>query len=185
MTVTVSTVSSMYDLAEDLLLAVVAAMGTTEAGAPDRYFVSAGIPTFETECAQAAVQVVTLTEEQTRDLTPAMQTGFRHIRGRVNLVGLIAYTVRCAEASEGNQQVYQPPFDATLSNQAKAVYEDGWAIWNHVRSRINEGLLFGGPCSDVHFDVGTPMANQGGQVGWQFTCRVELGGYVPSIDSSE
>lgn len=183
MSVVVSDVSSMYDLAVDLLDAVVAAMGTTDAGAPDRSFVSPGAPAFETQCAQAAVQVISLTEEQTRDLSPAMQPGLRHFRGRVNLVGLVAYTLRCAEVSEGNQNVYQPLFDATLGEQARAVYQDGWAVWNHITRAINNGTLFdGGNCTDVHFDGGTPFEPEGGLIGWRFALSLELGGYLPVID---
>lgn len=181
MTVTVSTVSSMADLAAELLEAVVAAMTETAAGAPDRSFVSLGAPAWETGCAQACVQVLTLTEEGTRDLSPAMQPGLRHARGRVNLVGMVAYAVRCITVSEDNQQVYEPPSDATLTEEAKAAYEDGWAIWNYVTEAIRLNLLFDGPCGDVHFDLGTPVTPQGGLGGWQFTCRAELGGYRPLV----
>lgn len=182
MSIAVSDVSSMYDIAVDLLDAVVAAMGTTDAGAPDRSFVSPGAPAFETQCDQAAVQVLSLTEEQTGPLSPAMSTGLRHYRGRVNLVGMVAYTIRCAEVSEGNQNVYQPLQDPSLDAQAKAVYQDGWAVWNHITRQINAGLLFGDTCTDVHFDLGVPYNPQGGLTGWQFTLRAELGGYVPAID---
>lgn len=182
MSVVVSDVNSMYEIAVDLRDAVVAAMGTTDAGAPDRAFVSPGPPAFETQCSQAAVQVLSLTEEQTRDLSPAMQPGRRHHRGRVNLVGMVAYTIRCAEVSEGNQDVYQPLSDATLDAQAQAVYQDGWAVWNHINRAIETHDLFGGICSDVHFDGGTPYGPEGGLIGWRFALRAELGGYLPAID---
>lgn len=183
MTVVESTVASMYDLAVDLLDAVVAAMGTTIGGPPNRKFVSLGPPAWETSCAQAAVQVLGLTEEGTRDTSPAMQTGFRHARGRVNLVGLTAFAVRCIQASQDNSQNYMPASDAQLSVEARAAYEDGWAIWNHVTQLIKHDLLFSGPCGDVHFDGGVPLPPAGGLGGWQMTFRVELGGYVPFIDS--
>lgn len=173
----------MYDLAADFLTAVAEAMATTEAGGPARQFVSLGAPLWETGCAQASVQVLTLTEESTRDLSPAMQTGLRHARGRVNLVGFVAYAVRCVTVSEGNQNVYQPQSDATLSAEAKAAYEDGWAIWNYVTEAIRQDVLFGGPCGDVHFDLGVPFNPQGGLAGWQFTIRAELNGYRPMLAS--
>lgn len=184
MTVVVSTVSSMYDLAVDLLDAVVAAMGTTDAGPPERSFVALGAPAWETSCSQAAVQVLTLTEEGTRDLSPPMQPGFRHSRGRVNLVGMTAWSVRCIQASQGNAQTYGPASDAQLSAEARAGYEDGWAIWNHINRAVRDGSLFGGPCADVHMDLGVPVTPAGGLGGWQFTLRVELNGYLPTIDSA-
>lgn len=175
-----STVSSMYEITTALLDAIVAAMATTAAGAPDRSFISLGAPAFETDCAQAAVQVLTLTEEQTGPLSPSAQTGQRFKRGRMNLVGLVGYAMRCVEVSEGNLNVYASPFDATLSAAAKAGYDDGWAIWNWVRAGVADGTLFGGRCSVVHFDGGIPAAPQGGLGGWQFSLRVELPGYVPA-----
>lgn len=171
----------MYQIAEDFLNAIVDAMATTDAGTPDRSFVAPSQPVFETNCAQAAVQVLSLTEEGTRDTSPAMQPGLRHARGRVNLVGMVGYAIRCADISEGNQNVYQPLFDATLSGQAKAVYQDGWAIWNYVTAAIRANILFQGPCGDVHFDGGVPMTAQGGLVGWQFTVRAELAGYPITV----
>lgn len=181
MTVVASTVASMYDLADSYLQAIVAAMTTTDAGAPDRAFIAPDVPVFETYCSQAAVYVPSLTEETTGPLSPSGQVGQRFHRGRVNLIGMVGYAVRCADISEGNQQVYQPPFDATLNAQAKAVYEDGWAIWNYITALLRADLLFRGPCGITHFDQGKPITTAGGKIGWQFAIRVELDGYVPDI----
>lgn len=179
MTVVASTVSSMYELADSFLQAIVAAMTTTTAGAPDRAFIAPDTPVFETECGQAAVYIPTLSEEATSPLTPGGQVGQRFHAGRVNLVGMIGFAVRCAEISEGNQLPYQPPFNATLNGQAQAVYEDGWAIWNYVTALLNQKKLFQGPCGITHFDLGKPYIDEGGLMGWQFDIRVELNGYVP------
>lgn len=181
MTVVASTVSSMYELAESYLHAIVAAMTTTDAGAPDRAFVATDTPVFEGYCAQAAVYIPTLTEEVTGPLAPSGQVGQRFHRGRVNLVAMTGYAVRCADISEGNQQGYQPPFDATLNAQARAIYQDGWAIWNYVTTLLRDDLLFSGPCGITHFDQGKPLTTAGGQIGWQFAIRVELNGYVPDV----
>jgi len=169
----------MYDLAVDLQSAVVGAMATTPAGAPDRSWVSLGEPAWDTSCAQAAIQVATLSEGGTNPGSPTEETGRRIGRGRVNLVGLVAWAVRCIQASEQNSQVWQPPSDEQLSAEALAAYEDGWAIWNWITRANLEGTLFGGPCSIVHFDGGAPVTPAGGLGGWRFALRVELGGYNP------
>lgn len=184
MTIVLSDVGSLFQMAEDYRVAVADAMGTTDAGPPDRSWVSLGAPAWETQCSQAVVQIVTLNEESTRDLSPGMQTGLRHFRGAVNLVGLIGYAIRCITVTDNNMQGYSPPTDAELSADAKAGYDDGWAVWNHVKRAINKGTLFpnGGPVLDAHFDLGMPVTPMGGLGGWQFSLRVELGGYVPMID---
>ena len=182
-TIVESSVSSMFDLAEDLLTAVAEAMATTAAGAPVQSYVSLGAPAWETLCSKAVVQVLSLTEEQTRDTSPAMQPDLRHFRGRVNLIGMVAYAMRCVKVS-GSGQGYTPVNPAVLTAEAKASYEDGWAVWNHVTRQINDGTLFpnGGPCYDAHFDAGVPYTPAGGLGGWQFTLRAELGGYTPAGD---
>lgn len=179
MPVVLSTVSSMYEVAVAYRDLIVAAMTSTEAGAPDRAFVAPDQPVFETQCAQAAVYIPSLTEGGTGPAGPPEQIGQRFHRGRVNLVGMIGFAVRCGDISEGNSAVYQPPFDATLNAQAKAIYEDGWAIWNYVTALLNENRLFSGQCGITHFDLGKPLTTAGGQIGWQFAIRVELPGYKP------
>ena len=166
----------MYDLANDYLTAVVAAMETTDAGGPDRYAVVLGDPVFDTLCAQAFVSVPTLTEGNTGPNSPPEATGNRTLRGRLNLVGMTAWAVRCISVQNGNRAVTDEQFGA----DAKAGYEDGWAIWNYVTRAINVDTLFSGPCSVNHFDGGAAITPSGGLGGWRFTIRVELQGYDPT-----
>ena len=183
MTVAVSTVSSMYDIAVDLLGAVEAAMASTPAGAPDETYVTLGDPAWAAQCSQAVVQIPLLSEGGTNPTSPPEVTGMRHSRGRLNLVSMLAYAMRCAPVTDGNDQYlppYQAPGAATLSAIAKAGYEDGWAIWNWVNRAVLNGTLFDGPCSIVHFDGGTPYTPEAGLGGWRFAVKVELGGYDPT-----
>lgn len=175
MTVAVSTVISMYDLATELLAVLVTAMTSTAAGTPNRDFVALGDPVFDTLCAQAIVNIPELGEGTTGSTTPAEATGMRHSRGRVNLVTMNAWALRCVSFQNGNVPVSDAQFDA----DALAGYEDGWAIWNYVTRLINAGELFSGPCGIVHFDGGIAVTPAGGLGGWRFACRVELGGYNP------
>ncbi len=177
-----STVSSMADLATSYLDAIVAAMGSTAAGAPDRAFVAPGQPAFETQCNQAAVYIPQLTEGSTIPTQPPEIIGQRSRYGRVILVGMTGYAVRCAAVSE-SQNGYEPLSDATLTAQALAVYEDGWAVWNWLTQLIRNDLLFGGSCGIQHFDRGSPYATEGGLAGWQFQIRVQLDGYKPDLSS--
>lgn len=175
-TVVISTVSSMYDLADEFLAAVVAAMTTTDTGAPDRSFVSLGEPVFDTLCAQAIVHIPGLSEGATGPGAPPEGLGLRHSRGRVNLVAMTAWAIRCVTIQDG--QI--PVTDAEFNADAKASYEDGWAIWNYVTRAINNDDLFAGPCGDVHFDGGVAVTPSGGLGGWRFMLRVELNGYDPT-----
>lgn len=181
MTVAISTVSSMYDLATEFLGAVTAAMATTEEGIDGlTSYVVLGEPALASDCDQAIVQVFGLGEGATGPSTPPEVTGIRHSRGRLNLVGMTAYALRCSPITQTNGGVVQLPSFAALQQTAKIGYEDGWAIWNLVNRAINSESLFNGPCTVVHFDGGIPFTPQAGLGGWLFKIRVELNGYDPT-----
>jgi hypothetical protein len=169
-TVAVSTVSTLFDLAVDLLAAADEALATTEEGAPAMTYISPGVPTYDYTCDTLAVYVPSLTEESTSPLNPPPSSGWRHRRGRINLAGLTVVSARCGV-------VTTTPTALQITAAAKKNYEDGWAIWNVVTQKIKDGTLFGGGCSDVHFDGGLSLTPQAGLVLWQMTLRVEIGGY--------
>ena len=170
MTVTLSTVSTLFDMAVDLLAVCDDALTSTEAGAPAMTYVSPGVPTFDYACDTLAVYVPSLTEESTSPLNPAPSSGWRHRRGRVNLAGFTVVSARCGVTSAN-------PTAQQLTAAAKKNYEDGWAIWNVITQRIKDGTLFGGSCADVHYDGGLSLTPQAGLVLWQMTLRAEIGGY--------
>lgn len=176
-----STVTSMFDLAGEFLSAVTAAMATTDAGAPDESYITLGDPAWDTLCGQAVVMIPQLGEGATNPSSPPEQTGMRHTRGRINLVSMVAYAVRCAVSVDSqNLPPFQAPSTDTLTAIAKAGYEDGWAVWNYVNRAIDRHELFGGPCIDAHMEAGTPFTPEAGLGGWRFLVRVELGGYDPT-----
>lgn len=171
----------MFDLAVDLLNAVVAAMATTEEGVVGlTSYVTLGEPALASDCDQAIVFVSGLGEGATSPTSPPEATGMRHSRGRLNLVALTAYALRCSPITTGNGQVVSLPSFAELQETAKIGYEDGWAIWNLVNRAIDDESLFGGACTVVHFDGGIPFTPEAGLGGWKFQIRVELQGYDPS-----
>lgn len=170
----------MFDLATDFLDAVVSAMETTDEGISGlTSYVVLGEPALASDCDQAIVQVHGIGEGATNPTTPPEVTGIRHSRGRLNLVGMTAYALRCSTILENNAGVPMLPSFASLQETAKIGYEDGWAIWNWINRAINRESLFDGPCTVVHFDGGIPFTPQAGLGGWLFRIRVELNGYDP------
>ena len=180
MTVVESTVTSMFDLATELLGAVASAMATTVGGAPDVAYITLGEPAWAEACGQAVVQAGMITEGQTSAGNTPESTGRRYALGRVNLIGMVAYAMRCLSVTEENSQIYSIPSGMTLTAIGKQGYEDGWAIWNWVTRASRKGELFNGPCTLVHFDGSPVIAPEGNLGGWRFVCRVELDGYDPT-----
>ncbi len=180
MSVVESTVTSLYELAVDLLDAVVSAMATTTAGTPALSYVSLGEPAFGPEsCDQAIVQVQGLTEGQAGVSIPPEITGQRSRYGRINEASMVAYAVRCLPVSQGNNQIYAPLTVVEYDAMSKQAYEDGWAVWNWVNRAVRAGTLFGGQCGITHFTGGTSYTPEAGLGGWRFNVRVALDGYDP------
>ncbi len=175
MTVAVSTVSTLFDLAEEFLAAAEAALETTDAGAPAITYISPGIPTFDYLCDTLCVYGATLTEDSTSPLNPPPSTGWRHRRGRINLAGLTVVSARCGVTDASSSASVMA---ANLTAASRKSLEDGWAIWNVVTQKIKNDDLFGGACTDVHYDGGLVLTPQAGLVLWQMTLRIEIGGYT-------
>lgn len=171
MTVTASTVNTLFELATELLAAGDDALASTDAGAPATTYISPGVPTYDYTCDTLAVYVGGLTEEATSPLNPTPSTGWRHRRGRINLAGLTIVSARCGITTV-------EPTAAQITAAAKANYDDGWALWNVITQKIRDDDLFGGSCADVHFDGGLSLTPQAGLVLWQMNLRVEIGGYL-------
>jgi hypothetical protein len=174
MTATVSTAASLYERATELKQAVLEALATTAAGAPDRHFVSPGIPAFDC-CPFVCVQTVTLGLADTSPLQPPLQTAQRAQIGNVNLAALIAYVVRCVPVPDDDGS---PPSAAALDASGATVNADGFAVWNHLKHAVADQTLFPGCRSFVYFDGAVALDPAGGCGGWTFTVRLEIPGFA-------
>jgi hypothetical protein len=168
----VSTVDSLNDLSVGLLAAVADALAVTNAGAPSRQFVSPGTPAFDC-CPFICVHPLTLGLADTQPLFPPLEPSLRPHRNSINLVALHAYTIRCVPVPSENGD---PPTVAALTAAGKAISQDGWAVWNHLKQAVRDGSLFPGVLTDVFFDGGVQLDPAGGCGGWLFTVRVQLDG---------
>ena len=87
--------------------------------------------------------------------------------------------MRCAPTVQGANGL--PPL-AEIEAVAREVEEDGWSLWNTLRHAIADGVIFG-DCSEVFFDGGVPIPEQGGCVGWRFIIRAAISG-IPNPEGS-
>lgn len=164
-----STVTSLTELAGEVLDVATACLDETTAGAPDLRYISPALPAYDC-CPALIVAVAAITEEVTSPLGP-MDTGQRSRFGRVNLVAFTVAALRCAPSMDPNGNVVVSEITAA----ATEVQEDAWALWNGFYHAIQNGE-FEGKCSDVHFDRGIAITEQGGCVGWSFQFRALLDG---------
>lgn len=165
-----STVTSLYDLAVTVLGVAETCLATTTAGVPDLAYVAPASPVFDC-CPALIVSVPQLGEESTSPQSTAMDTGQKSRFGRVNLATLYVTALRCDAQMKTDGSVTTSEVQAA----AKEVLEDGWALWCGFYHAIINGT-FEGKCSDVHFDIGRSISEQGGCVGWTFVFRSMLEG---------
>lgn len=159
-------IQRLTDLAQSILDASVAILDTTTALAPASQFLTPARPAFD--CEFVAVEIARLQEDNTAALGLSVKR--RGEFGNIILATFVIYVVRCAPQITGAM----PPTDAAKTASAATVHEDGWALWNGLRSQSD--ILFDS-CLGVYFDGGLPILEQGGYVGWQFQIRASIEGY--------
>lgn len=169
-----STVHTLTDYAEQVLLVSGDALATTDSGCPDRVFISPDAPVFDC-CPFVNVYVSALREETTSPLSPT-ETALRTKFGSVILATFVISAVRCAA---NPMSIDNMPTAAAITASAAEVQQDGWALWNGIRDAQQNGLLFDG-CIGLHFDGGVPIPEQGGCVGWVFSLRASIPG-IPNL----
>ena len=170
---TVTTVDSTYLLSQQFLGVCETALAATTDGTPALSYVYP-VETVIDCCPALIVFMSGLTEETTSPLTPPAAAGLRAAFGRLNLVTLNAWILRCAPRTNADGSI-----DVTeIEGVAEQVQQDAWALWNGIYRAVRDGT-FEDTCSDVHFGPSRPIREQGGCLGWAFTIRAELGGFAP------
>lgn len=166
--------SDLHDLAADVLKACEQILDVTN-GAPERAYVSHGLPALDCDpCDQLAVNVTNIGEAPSTAADP-LSPGVR--KSRVNLTGLAVTIARCYPTVDSRGRA--PTADA-LTAASRDLNADAWALWNGLwRQR---GDLFAA-CDLVLFDGMVPISPEGGCAGWLLQIRFELGGYDP-LDGS-
>lgn len=165
-----STVASVFEQAGELLLVCEDALSGTVGGTPERSYIAPSEPAFDC-CPMLSVYVPAITEETTAVGPGGAAGGHRSLTGSIILVTYIVHAIRCAPDGGSGRL---PSLEA-IESVAQAVQQDGWALWNRLRSAIRCGEIFA-ECSEVYFDGGASIPEQGGCVGWTFTIRAALGG---------
>jgi hypothetical protein len=172
----------LHDLADEFLQACIDALDTIPLfepdllGAPDRTFIAPGLPVWDC-CEQMAVYVTTVSDAATAPT--GLATGRRASFGKVNHVRLNCTITRCIPTIDEQGRI---PSSDQLTETARQVDADGWALWNHVFNEWRAGNIFT-LCTEVFFD-GLIAANPlGGCGGWNFQLRVALDGYDEDLSS--
>lgn len=173
MMVVASTLTTLTEYAQQVLTVAEQALALTDAGVPDRSYISASAPAFDC-CPFVAVTVAGLAEASTSPLSPVEASARRHAFGNIILASYTLVAVRCSPSMDGNNF----PAVADLEASAVEVQQDGWMLWNHLRSAVKNGDIFT-DCEGVHFDGGQPIRDEGMCVGWIFRIRAMIPG-IPS-----
>ncbi len=170
MTVAVSTVDSTFLLSNAFLQVCEDALDTTVGGVPEVSYVYPVRPPVDC-CPALVVWMGGLSEETTSPISPPAASGHRASYGRLNLVTLTVWALRCAPPTNDDGSISL----SEIALVAQEVQQDGWALYNGIYKAVNDGTFLD-ICSDCHFDRAVPVEEAGGCCGWQMTIRAELGG---------
>lgn len=156
------------------------AYDATLQGAQERQFVSPGIPVLDC-CDQLTVHVAGINQA---DTTPGgMPAGKRHLTGAINHVTFLLTSTRCIPTgSTSSTGLYSPPSVASMSEAARQLDADAWALWNHLFwLQASDQLL--NLCDEVFFDGISTLPPSGGCAGWVAQIRAYLGGHQVSFST--
>jgi hypothetical protein len=165
-----STVNSTFLLSQAYLTVCENALATTVGGIPAVTYVYPSRPPVDC-CPALVVWMGSLSEETTSPISPPASTGHRASYGRLNLVTLTAWALRCSPPANDDGSVSLVEIDRV----AQETQQDGWALWNHIYAAINDGTFLD-ICTAVHFDRAAALEERGNCLGWSMTIRAELGG---------
>lgn len=158
--------SVLYELASELLDAAAGVLSDP----PARRFVSASTPAADC-CPQLTVHAGQLTK--TPPLAVGPLTTYESVQlPRMNGWQLIITIFRCSPYWQ--MQSDQPPSPAALAATASATLTDVWELWQGIQGLVRTGTLFAElGCKAVGIGPATPLADDGGCVGWELILDVE------------
>lgn len=172
--------TSLYAIAAELLTRSAAILAGTAAGAPDTQFVSQGPPPYD--CPNQLTVHAGIIQygnfragaEGTTIRDPKMHT--------VIMVPLTITALRCARPGalpQGGIEILNAD-PAQIQADAEAVYADGWSLFCGINKLYRDGSLFAGfPCRPFEVDAALPISPDGGMLGWALTLHVQLDGFDP------
>lgn len=176
---------ALWTLQQELLAAAVASLETIPddlgagfTGAPERYFVSHGTPTFDC-CDQLTVHTPQVGENAG---TGTRGSAGKAIIGRVNIVTLFTTITRCVPVARTSGGKVIVPEPGEIEAAGQQISADGWALWNGILRQLSTGMLWT-TCDQVFWDGMTYLNPSGGCAGWRLALRANLDGYAPAFGS--
>lgn len=173
-----STATSLFDVAAELLAAAQAGAATTSGGMFPIGYVSLAAPAFDC-CPALIVHVDRFGHEPAGGDAARLGPLHRLVQNAaVIVVDLTVTMIRCVPIVGAGAEVVLPSVPA-LAASAAETYQDAWAIRNHLASEHRANRLLPGLCREVEIGTATPVNPQGGCGGWLLPVRVQLDGYTP------
>jgi len=144
-------------------------------GAPERSFISPGLPALDC-CDQLTVHSPVVLDTP---LQPGGLAEGKKCAARKTVVTMQVTITRCIPVIGDDGEW---PLPSEMEDAAAQLNADAWALWNHLYNLICSGQLFT-LCGEVFWDGLRSMNPQGGCGGWVLTLRVTLDGYAEAAES--
>lgn len=109
--------------------------------------------------------------------------GKKHVHGRITAPTLTVTVSRCCvPIGTATKAGYTPPTPDELSESARQLSADGWALWNGIFTRLVEAQLLD-RCTQVEWQAMNPLGPLGRCAGWELNLGVRLAGYMEELGS--
>lgn len=173
--------TDLQDLCQDLLSACVEALDTIPGydpellGAPDRAFVSPGLPALDC-CDQLTVHAAQILD---KPVSPGGLQAGKKCPARLAEVALVVTITRCIPVM-GDSEDW--PLPTEMEASAAQTNADAWALWEYIYALVCSEQLFS-LCKEVFWDGLRSLTPQGGCGGWVMNIRVTLDGYEAVVTS--
>jgi hypothetical protein len=169
-------VDDLYLALEEFFEVCKTAIASTDAGLQECHYLAAGPPAWDVSCLIAYAGGPAVGD--TFPLQPALAPMHRiQLERQVNLVPLTAISLRCQPEVDDHGILPTPQEQAAT---AKAVLQDVWALWNHLRAAKSSATLFAPKEREFSLEPGIAYNPQGAVVGAAITVRTQLDGYTPT-----
>lgn len=172
---------ALYAAQLDLLDFCALALDVLPAGAPERRYVSFGLPALD--CEQLTVHVFGVRKDETAysgSPDPGSLRRKGHPLPAINMLDLVITIAReCYPGPVGPAGGNSVPDVPDLVEASQMLHADGWQLWNAVNDAVRAGVLYGA-CQFVSLLPMQPLGPEGNFAGWTLPVSVNLDGFDPS-----
>ncbi len=163
--------SVLYDLAHDVLDAVVTTFAAAAVGLPSRRYVTSGLVAADCEQLVVSLEMVNRGIPGVPDIAPQQSPGAR-VSPRHLTMGI--WLIRCVPMPTQAAHQVRPPSEADLDASGLELATDLWLLFHGIHAAYASGTILS-TCEGLGIGPATPLGPEGGFGGSYCRVNTEIG----------